>query len=99
LTFVRHRFGDVPDHLSVMHSFIGPISTSLSIASPDLLFIINSFAVADLLFIIDSLTVVDVRFLIEDSQDEEREKVEEGTGTKRIHRIELNSKVSEGLRR
>jgi hypothetical protein len=40
-----------------------------------------------------------MRFLIENSQDEQGEKVEEGTQTKRIHQIELNSKVGEGCRR
>jgi hypothetical protein len=39
-----------------------------------------------------------VRFLIEESQDEKREKVEEGTGTKQMHRIELNPKVIKGRR-
>jgi hypothetical protein len=52
-----------------------------------------------LLFIIDSPTVADMRFLIENSQDEQGEKVEKGTGTKRIHQVELNPKVAEGCRR
>jgi hypothetical protein len=39
-----------------------------------------------------------MRFVIEGSR-EKREKVEEGTGTKRIHRIEFNSKVAEGCGR
>jgi hypothetical protein len=67
--------------------------------SSNLLFVIDSFAVANLPFIIDSLTVAEVRYLIEDSQDEKREKVEEGTGTERIDRIKLNPKVAEDRRR
>jgi hypothetical protein len=69
-----------------------------SITGPELFFIIDSFGAADLLFIIDSLTIADVRLLIEDSQDEKREKVEGGTGTKQIHQIELNPKVTDDRR-
>jgi hypothetical protein len=40
-----------------------------------------------------------VGFLIEDSQDEKRKKVQEGTETTRIHQIDLNPKVTEGRRK
>jgi ribosomal protein L31E len=39
-----------------------------------------------------------MRFLIENSQDRQGQKVEDGTGTKRIYQIELNLKVAEGCR-
>jgi hypothetical protein len=45
------------------------------------------------------ITAADAPFLIEDSREENKEKVEEGTGTKRIRRIELNQKITEGRRR
>jgi hypothetical protein len=48
-----------------------------------------------LFFIIDWITLADLRFIIEDSR-ERREKVQEGTGPKRIHRSEFVPKVTEG---
>jgi hypothetical protein len=54
---------------------------------------------SNLVFVIDSFAVGDVRFLIEDTQIERRENADEGTGTKRIHRIELNAKLTEDRRR
>jgi hypothetical protein len=41
----------------------------------------------------------DLLFIMGDSQDEKRENVAQGTAAKRIHRIELNSKVTEGRKR